>query len=61
MTHMDAQDARIADVLGDMLVNIEYTFEDCVNKSVRWAGFLPMRLGLKLVTLLCLRPKAALC
>jgi len=32
MAHLDAQDARIADILGDMLGNIEYTFEDCVNK-----------------------------
>lgn len=32
MTHGDAQDTRIADILGDMLGDIEYTFEDCVNK-----------------------------
>lgn len=28
---MDAQDARIADILGDMLNNDEFTFEDCVD------------------------------
>lgn len=32
MAQVDAQDTRIADILGDMLGNIEYTFEDCVTK-----------------------------
>jgi len=28
---MDAQDSRIAGILGDMYGNIEFTFEDCVE------------------------------
>ena len=30
MTQLDAQDVRVADILGDMLGNTEFTFEDCV-------------------------------
>ena len=31
MRHMDAQDSRIADILGDMFNTDEFTLEDCVD------------------------------